>query len=69
MLLCLQASSQEIKTMRSSSLRVRLGVVTDMEKLIEYYIPEGFKKKREKWIPPEQRGKIIPFPEPQKKTA
>ena len=30
--------------------------------VIEYYMPEKFRKKSGKWIPPEQRGTIVPFP-------
>jgi len=40
-----------------------------MAKVIEYYIPERFRKKRKKWIPLDQRGKIIQFPVPEKKSA
>jgi hypothetical protein len=36
---------------------------------IEYYVPEGFQKPGKQWIPPEQCGKIIPFPTPEKKSA
>ena len=46
-----------------------MGVVSDMAKVIEYHIPESFRKKREKWIPPDQRGRIIQFPAPEKKSA
>ena len=35
-----------------------MGVVTDVAKIIEYYIPESFRKKAG-WIPSEQRGKVI----------
>ena len=35
-----------------------------MAKMIEFYIPDKFRKQTGKWISPEQRGKIIPFPEP-----
>jgi len=42
-------------------LRVLLGMVTAMAIVIKYYVPETFRKQRGKWIPPEQRGKIIPF--------
>jgi hypothetical protein len=55
--------------MRSHPLRVWLGVVTAMARVIEYYVPEKFRKQSGKWIPPEQRGKIIPFPAPEKKSA
>jgi len=43
-----------------------VGVV--MAKLIEFYVPDGFQKIA-KWIPPEQRGKVIPFRAPEKKSA
>jgi hypothetical protein len=36
-------------------------------KIIEYYIPESFRKKAE-WIP-DQRGKVIQFPVPEEKSA
>jgi len=36
-------------------------MVTAMAKVIEFYIPDKFRKHSGKWIPPEQRGKIIPF--------
>ena len=39
-----------------------------MAKLIEFYVPDGIKTSA-KWIPPEQRGKVIPFPVPQKTGA
>jgi hypothetical protein len=32
-----------------------------MAKIIEYYVPSNFRKRVTKWIPPEQRGKVIPF--------
>jgi hypothetical protein len=37
--------------------------------VIEYYVPEKFKKESGKLIPPEQRGKIIPFPTPERRSA
>jgi hypothetical protein len=37
--------------------------------VIDYYVPEKFRKQNGKWIPPERRGKIIPFPTPEKKSA
>jgi hypothetical protein len=37
--------------------------------VIEFYIPEKFRKQSGKWISPEQRGKVIPFPARQKKSA
>jgi len=44
-------------------------MVTAMAIVIEYYLPEKFRKQSGKWIPPEQRGKIILFPAPEKKSA
>jgi hypothetical protein len=55
--------------MRSHAVRVRLGVVTAMKNVIEYYISERFRKQSGRWIVPERRGKIVPFPTPQKKSA
>lgn len=40
-----------------------------MAKIIEFYIPEGFRKKATKWIPKEECGKLLPFAQPQNKTA
>jgi hypothetical protein len=37
-------------------------------KIIEYYVPENFRKKAV-WISPDQRGKVIEFPPPQQKSA
>ena len=68
MLCCVQAGAQKAEVVRAYSLPMRLGVVTAMSKIIEYYIPEKFQKKAE-WIPPDQRGKVIQFPAPQKKSA
>lgn len=51
--------------MRSHPLRVRLETVTAMARMIEYYVPEKFRKQSGKWIQPVQRGKIIPFPAPE----
>ena len=39
-----------------------------MAKIIEFYVPDGFRK-RGKWVPAEERGKLIPFPVREKKTA
>ena len=39
-----------------------------MAQLIEFYIPARFKPKV-KWVPVEQRGKIIAFPTDLKKSA
>jgi hypothetical protein len=37
-------------------------------KVIEFYIPKKFRRSA-KWVPPEQRGKIIEFASPIKKSA
>jgi hypothetical protein len=39
-----------------------------MAKIIEFYIPNNFRK-RVTWVSPEQRGKIIEFSSPMKKSA
>jgi hypothetical protein len=49
--------------MRSGSVRARLEMVAAMAQPIEFYVPEKLRRQRVgQWIPPEQRGKIIPFP-------
>jgi len=45
-----------------------VGSGNEMAKVIEFYVPETFRKTG-KWIPPTQRGKVIQFPLPEKKTA
>jgi hypothetical protein len=40
-----------------------------MAKIIAFYVPNNFKNKATKWIPPEQYGKLISFSLPQKKSA
>jgi len=55
--------------MRSHLLRMRLGMVTPMAIVIEFYVPEKFRKQSGKWISPEQRGKVIPFPARQKEVS
>jgi hypothetical protein len=42
--------------------------VIRMAKIIEFYIPINFRK-NDKWIPSEERGKIIEFSLPTKKSA
>jgi len=37
-------------------------MVTAMAIVIEFYVPEKFRRQGGQWIPPEQRGKVIPFP-------
>ena len=41
---------------------------TTVAKIIEFYIPNNFRN-TVKWIPSEQRGKIIEFPSQIKKSA
>jgi len=40
-----------------------------MATIIEFYVPSGFRKKLTKWVPPEQRGKVIAFEAPQKAVS
>ena len=63
-------TSQAIR--RNQSLRAGFSPVElrwVMAKIIEFYVPSGFRKKASKWIPPEQCGKVIPFGVPEKKSA
>jgi len=39
-----------------------------MEKLIEFYIPSKFSQ-HVKWLPPQQRGRVIEFRLPTTKSA
>jgi hypothetical protein len=39
-----------------------------MAQVIEFYVPDRFRKKV-KWVPTRQRGKVIEFPAEVKKTA
>jgi hypothetical protein len=39
-----------------------------MAKLIAFYVPGNFKCKR-KWLPPDQRGRLLTFPVENKKSA
>ncbi len=32
-----------------------------MATIIEFYIPQGFRKVS-KWVPPDERGKVLAFP-------
>lgn len=41
---------------------------TAVAKIIEFYIPTKFAK-RVKWVPPQQRGRVIEFCLPTKKSA
>lgn len=39
-----------------------------MAQVIEFYVPDRFRKKA-KWMPENQRGKVIEFPAAVKKSA
>jgi hypothetical protein len=39
-----------------------------MAKIIEFYVPNNFRKNA-KWIPLENRGKVVEFPMAAKKSA
>jgi hypothetical protein len=39
-----------------------------MAKVIDIYVPERLTK-MEKWVPPKKRGRVIPFPVAEKKSA
>ena len=39
-----------------------------MAQVITFYVPERYKK-RSKWIPPEEKGKLINFPLFERKSA
>jgi hypothetical protein len=47
---------------------IAVGSGSVMAKVIEFYIPDRFRK-RGPWIPPAQRGKVIEFPSTQRKSA
>jgi hypothetical protein len=79
----LQGSSEKTQVERFGALSVRLGMVSALAtlvarlydykerpvaKVIEFYIPTRFSK-RVKWIPLLQRGKVIEFSLPPKKSA
>jgi hypothetical protein len=49
-----------------SGLEEKAGMT--MAKIIEFHIPNNFRK-RVKWVSPEQRGKVIEFASPMKKSA
>jgi len=68
MLCRVPAGPSKSSVVRSHSLRVRLGMVTGMAKIIEFYVPAGFRKKV-RWIPADQRGKVLPFPAHEQKSA
>jgi len=62
------SASEKTQAIRSAAVRMRMGVVAVMAKVIEFYVPANFRKKR-LWIPREQRGKLIEFPSMEKKSA
>ncbi len=39
-----------------------------MAKVIEFYVPASFRKIL-KWVPQQQRGRVLEFPVAQKRTA
>jgi hypothetical protein len=39
-----------------------------MAKIIEFYIPQGFRKVST-WLPPNERGKLLEFPVAVRKSA
>jgi len=39
-----------------------------MAKMIEFYIPQSFRKVA-KWLPPDERGKLLEFPLAVRKSA
>jgi hypothetical protein len=39
-----------------------------MAQVIRFYIPERYKK-NSRWVPPEQKGKLINFPVEERKSA
>ena len=39
-----------------------------MAKMIEFYIPQSFRKDS-KWFPPDERGKVLAFPQAARKSA
>ena len=47
---------------------MRLGMVTAMAKVIEFYTPKTFRKQL-KWSAPVERGRIVQFPVSQKRPA
>jgi len=35
-----------------------------MARVIEFYVPQNFKAKRQ-WVPADERGKVVEFPRPE----
>ena len=55
-------------TIQERGVRWRVDRRMAMAQVIEFYIPARFHK-RVKWLPPEQRGKVIEFPAAIRKSA
>jgi hypothetical protein len=64
----IQVSAEQSRLRNRYPRRMRLGGSKAMAKVIEFYMPDKFRR-RSKWIPPKQRGKVIQFPALQKKSA
>ena len=58
------------KVMRARRIRGCrvIGSEDDMAQVIEFYVPTRFRRKV-KWVPPTQRGKLLEFPADMKKSA
>ena len=52
--------------MRSHLLRMRLGMVTQMAIVIEFYVSEKVRKQSGKWISPEHAEGSFRFPHPKR---
>jgi hypothetical protein len=63
---CNAAVRLQARTSAMRGLEKKIGMV--MAKVIEFYIPNNFRKSV-KWVSPEQRGKIIEFASQIKKSA
>jgi hypothetical protein len=48
--------------------RTRCAEEATMAKIIEFRVPDNFVKPA-KWVPEDQRGKVVEFPTQQKKSA
>lgn len=63
-----QTVTEESQAGRAYSLRVRVGVVTTLAVVIEYYVPQRFRKQSKKWISRALSRRIIPFPAVEKNS-
>jgi hypothetical protein len=61
---CIERTGQDGKDHMAKIIMAKI----IMAKIIEFYIPSNFRK-NDKWIPPQERGKIIEFNLPTKKSA